>query len=371
VARKAAVSWPPDGHGPDVPSDSACAVRSTACGTLRSVQTRRLTAFLAVGLAALAGVAGCRTSPNVAAYVGDEQVTVAELQDAVDQRLENADLATAVAGREDEFTRLVLTRMVQAEVYTQAAAEYGVTPDDGEVQARLDELIGDQDPTALYAQAAAQGVAQADVFETVRQQVIRQRIAREEGLAGAVTEEQLRADYEEQVPALSQVQLGYVTVPDQATADAAVAALQADPNSYAALAAQHPGDTTLPQPSPRAPAQVPSVIADQVGAAQPNSAFTVTVPDIPGVLVVFVGQPVVPTFEEVRPDLEQAAQAESDDAAQELVADVREDMDITVNPRYGVIEEGEIVPADGGVVDILDDSAGGTGTGDGAAAAGD
>ncbi|MFW3170527.1 SurA N-terminal domain-containing protein [Geodermatophilus sp. CPCC 206100] len=334
------------------------------------MQTRRLTASLVVGLAALAGVAGCRTSPNVAAYVGDQQVTVTELEDAVEQRLENTDLAAAVAGREDEYTRLVLTRMVQAEVYAEAAAQYGVTPDEGAVRARLDQLIGDQDPAALYAQAAAQGVAQADVLETVRQQLIRQRIAEEEGLAQGATEEELRAAYEEQVPSLSQVQLGYVTVPDQATADAAVGTLQADPNSYAALAAQYPGDTTLPQVTARAPAQVPSLIADQVGAAQPNTAFTVTVPDIPGVLVVFVGQPVVPTFEEVRPDLEQAAQAGSDDAAQELVADVRNGLDITVNPRYGVIEEGEIVPADGGVVDLLDDAEE-TGTGGGAAATGD
>ena len=50
------------------------------------MQTRRLTASLAVGLVALAGVAGCRTDPSVAAYVGEEQVTVDELTTAVDTR---------------------------------------------------------------------------------------------------------------------------------------------------------------------------------------------------------------------------------------------------------------------------------------------
>jgi hypothetical protein len=331
-----------------------------------SVRTRRLTTTLAVGLAALAAVSGCRTSPSVAAYVGDEQVTVAELESAVDERLENPDLAAATQGREDEFTRLVLTRMVQTEVYAQAAEQFGVAVDDADVQARIDELIGDQDPEQVYAQAAAQGVGRADVFETVRQQLVRQRIAAEEGVDAGVSEEELRADYAEQLPGLSRVQLGYVTVPDQAAADAAVATLQADPAAYPAVAAQYPGDTTLPQVQPRGREEVPTVIADQVTAAAPNTAFSTTVSELPGVLVVFVGEPLAPSFEEVRPQLEQAAQAEVDTAAQQLVTDVRDGLDITVNPRFGVLDEGQVVPDDSGVVDLLD-AAGDTG----AAPAGD
>jgi hypothetical protein len=314
-------------------------------------------------------VAGCRTSPNVAAYVGDEQVTVAELQAAVDERLANPDLAAATQGREDEFTRLVLNRMVQSEVYAKAAAQYGVTVDDAEVQARIDELIGDQDPEQVYAQAAAQGVGRADVFDTVRQQIVRQRIAAEQGVDAGLSEEQLRAAYQQQLPTLSQVQLGYVTVPDQAAADAAVATLQADPAAYPTIAAQYPGSTTLPQVQPRSRDQVPSVIADQVAAAAPNTAFSTTVSEVPGVLVVFVGEPIAPSFEEARPQLEQAAQAQVDSAAQQLVADVRNGLHIRVNPRFGTLDQGQIVPDDSGVVDILD-AAKDSGTGTGSAAAG-
>ncbi|WP_167760964.1 peptidyl-prolyl cis-trans isomerase [Geodermatophilus sp. DF01_2] len=322
------------------------------------MQTRRLTASLAAGLVALAGLAGCRTDPNVAAYVGDEQVTVDELDAAVEARLDDPALAEATEGREDEFTRLVLTRLVQAELYDLVAQRYGVTVDDGDVQARLTELLGGEDPEALYAQAAAQGVGRADILETVRQQLLRQRLAEAEGLAGGLTEEELRADYEEALPSLSQVRLGFVTVPDQAAADAAVAALEADPAAYAELAAQYPGPTTLPEVVPRSPDQVPPPLADAVAAAAPNTATAVTVPDVPGVVVVFVGEPVVPSFEEVRPQLEEAARAEVDSAAQELVAEVRADVDVTVNPRFGTIEGGAIVPADGGAVDILEEAGG-------------
>jgi hypothetical protein len=324
----------------------------------RSVQKRRLTASLAVGLVALAGVAGCRSDPSVAAYVGDEQVTVDELQTAVDTRLEDPALAQAATGREDEFTRLVLTRLVTAEVYDRVAQRYGVTVDDADVQARLDELLAGEDPEAVYAQAAAQGVARADVFETVREQLLRQRVAESQGLGGEPSEEELRAAYEQQAPSLAQVRLGYVNVPDQTAADAAVATLNADPGAYPAIAAQYPGQATLPEVTARAPADVPAPLADVVGGAAPNSATSLTVPDLPGVLVVFVGEPAVPSFEEVRPDLEEAARADADAAAQELVTDVRADIDVTVNPRYGVIEDGAVVPSGDGVVDLLEEAGG-------------
>jgi peptidyl-prolyl cis-trans isomerase SurA len=322
------------------------------------VQTRRLTASLAVGLVALAGVAGCRSDPGVAAYVGEEQVTVDELETAVDTRLEDPALAAAVAGREDEYTRAVLGRLVEGEIYAETAERYGVTVDDGEVQARIDELIGDQDPAAVYAEAAAQGAGRADIFQTVRQQLLRQRVAESEGLVAGVTEEQLQAAYAEALPSLSQVRLGYVNVPDQAAADAAVAALQADPNAYPAIAAQYPGEATLPEVTTVAPADVPPPLADAVTGAAPDTATSLTVPELPGVLVVFVGEPVVPTFEEARPQLEEAARGEADAAGQELVAEVRAGVDVTVNPRFGVIEEGAIVPADDGVVELLEEAGG-------------
>ncbi len=323
------------------------------------MQTRRLTASLAAGLVALAALAGCRTDPGVAAYVGEEQVTVDELTTAVDSRLEDPALAQAAAGREDEFTRLVLNRLVQAELYDRFAQRYDVTVDDGDVQARLDELLAGEDPEAVYAQAAAQGVARADVFETIRQQLLRQRVAESQGLGG-VSEEQLRTAYDDALPGLTQVRLGYVNVPDQAAADAAVAALQADPGAYPAIAAQFPGEATLPEVTPRAPDQVPAPLADVVTSAAPNTATSLTVPELPGVLVVFVGEPVVPSFEEVRPQLEETARGDADAAAQQLVAEFRAGIDVTVNPRFGVIEEGAIVPSDGGVVEILEEAGGTT-----------
>ena len=53
------------------------------------VLKRRVPRVLVTGFllaVAVAGLSGCRTSPTVAAYVGDSTITVAELEAAVDQR---------------------------------------------------------------------------------------------------------------------------------------------------------------------------------------------------------------------------------------------------------------------------------------------
>ncbi len=312
-----------------------------------------LTGFLLA--VAVSGLTACRTAPSVAAYVGDEQVTVAELEAAVDERLADEEVAAFAEADEAAFTRRVLSLLVQEQVYAEAAERYDVQVTDAEVRTRIDELLGEDDPDAVYSQLAQQGIGRADVFENVRQQMLRSELALEQGEVQEASEEELQAAYEEAKQSLAEVSFGYITVPDQATADALSAQLQAAPDRYEAAAAQFPGPTTLPALEQRAIGEVPGPLAEQVATAQPNTAFTVTVPEV-GVLVTFVEGVVYPTFEELRPQLEQQFTAEAEAAGTALVDDVRADLDVVINPRYGVLEDtGQLVPGDGGVVDILDD----------------
>ena len=304
---------------------------------------------------AVTGLTACRTSPNVAAYVGDEQVTVTELENAVAARLEDPELAAFAEGREDELTQRVLSLLVEAEVHEAAGERYDVRVGDDDVRRRIQELLGDSDADEQYSQLAKQGIGRADVFETVRQQLVRQGIAEAEGEAEEPTEAELRARYEEVKGDLAQISFGYITVPDQATADAVLASLTANPAGYAALAAQYPGATTLAALETRGPDEVPAPLAEGIAAAEPNTGFSTPVPQVGGVIVTFVAGPVYPPFEDVRPQLEQDAAGAAQEAGGKLVTAVREDLGITVNPRYGVLEEGQLVPGDGGVVDILEE----------------
>jgi peptidyl-prolyl cis-trans isomerase SurA len=318
-------------------------------------RSRALLAALAVPLAA-AALAGCRTSPSVAAYVGDGQISVDGLQSAMAgrQASDKAVAAYANAHRTD-FTRFVLGTLVDQRVYDAAAQRYGVQVSDGAVRQRLGELIAAQgsDPATIYRQAAAQGVTQQDLLAQVRELVIAERVAAAAGKAGGLSEAALRTRYAQEQDKLAQTQLGYITVADQATADAVKAQLTGHPSRYAAVAAQHPSQATLPALQLVSSAQIPPQLAQGVAAAKPNTAFSVPVPQVGGIVVCFVGARVVPPFEQARATLVQEAQSAVDQAGVKLVEDVRTGLHVTVNPRYGVLKNGRLTTPSGGVVDIL------------------
>jgi peptidyl-prolyl cis-trans isomerase SurA len=322
----------------------------------RSVRTRLLHRPVVAGLAlaaALGGLTACRTDPNVAAYVGDARITVAELESAVDTRLENEAIAAFAANDEAQFTRQVLGLLVQEEVYLQVAEQYGLDVDDDEVRRRIDELLGGQDPDTAFGQLAERGISRPDVIENVRQQLVRQQVAEQAGLADDLSIEALRSRYEAERESLGEPELGYITVTDEAAANALATQLNANPAAYPQLAAQYPGAYTLPELETRAPADVPAPLAESVAAAEPNSAFVVPVPEI-GIVVGFVGEIVYPTFEEVRGSFEEEAAQAADQAAEELVGEVRDALEITINPAYGVLGDEGIQPSGDGVVDLLD-----------------
>ena len=316
---------------------------------------RRVPRLLATGFVlavAVSGLSACRTAPNVAAYVGDGQITVAELDAAVEERLEDEVVAAFVEGNEEQFTRRVLTLLVQEEVYAAAAERFDVQVDNDDVRARIDELLGDDDPEDVYSQLAEQGIGRTDVFENVHQQLVRREVAAAEGQAEGLDTATLQARYAEVRESLAEVSFGYITVPDEATAAAVLAALTAAPTSYATVAAQYPGAYTLPALEARGPDEIPAVLAEGIAAAQPNTGFITPVPEAAGVVVTFVEGTVYPTFEEVRPQLEQEAGDQADQAGTTIIEDVREDLGVTLNPRF------EEEPEDGnGVVDILEDDA--------------
>jgi peptidyl-prolyl cis-trans isomerase SurA len=314
--------------------------------------------LLAVGLG---GLTACRTDPTVAAYIGDTRITVSELDSAVDQRLEDETLAAAVQGQEDEYTRRVLGFLVAEQVYAAVSERYGVEVDDDDVRDRLDEILDGQDPAPAFEQAAQQGFSREDVFENIRQQLLRQAIAEEEGQSAGLSDRALRQRFEQDKDQFAQVQFGYIGVPDQATADTVVAQLDANPAAYAQFATQYAGPYTLDTVQPRAIADVPDPLQQGASSAEPNTAFAVPVPDIGAVVVGFVGETVYPAFEDVRDQVQSTVAQEGQDAGTKLVDAVRDDLDITVNPAYGVLDGETIELDDGPLVDILDDQGSGAG----------
>jgi peptidyl-prolyl cis-trans isomerase SurA len=208
----------------------------------------------------------------------------------------------------------------------------------------------------VYAQLAGQGIGRQDVFENVRQQLIRQNLAAAKGLADGLSDQALQARYQQVKASLAQVQLGYITVPDQATANSVLAQLTANPAGYPTLAAQFAGTYTLPQVETRTSDQIPTPLADAVSKAAPGTGFTLPLAQVGGVIVGFVAGVTYPSFEDVRPQLIQEASTAIDDKAKQSVDAVRTQLDVRVNPRFGVYKDGSVSAPTGGVVQILSGS---------------
>ncbi len=312
---------------------------------------RRLTAAAVAGLA-LAGLTGCRTAPDVAAYVEDERVSVADLEAAVDERLSDEAIAQGPGADREGYTRSVLDTLVEDRVHTAVAQEYGVEVDDREVRELIGVLLGGQDQEQAYATLAQQGLSRQDVFAQVRALAIRLGVAEEEGLDEPLGDEALQQRYEQVRSEAGEIEFGYITVPDERTADQVVASLEADPGRYDRLAERYAGDFTVPVEL-RSTQELPGPLAEQALAADENTAFAVPVEETGGVVVGFVGE--YPSFEELRSDLQGQAIAEVDEAVRPVVDEFSEDLDVVVNPRFGEFRDGQIEPAGGGVVEILTD----------------
>ena len=315
---------------------------------------------------AVTGLAGCRTSPTVAAYVGDTHISVDRLDAAVAAR-ENADKTVAAYAKAHPaaFDKQVLTTLIDQQVYAAAGRRYGVGVSDREVSTRYAELVAaeDTDQATVEQRAAQSGVTRGDVLEQVRHLVLIEKIATATGKGAPLTEEALRQRYQQELPSLTRKQVGFIQVPDDATASAVLAQLTADPTSYPSVAAQHPGQSTLPALQAIDTSQLPAEVSSGIASAAPNTGFPYPVQGS-GVIVIFVGSSVTPTYAEQRPKLVAEAETSVDKAGATLVSKVRSGMHITVNPRYGVLKDGSLTEPAGGVVDIL-----GSGSTSGTAAA--
>ena len=316
----------------------------------RGVHLRRLTAAAVAGLA-LAGLVGCRTAPNVAAYVQDERVTLTELEEAVDERLADDVIAQGPGAERETYTRAVLNTLVQDEVHAAIAEERGIEVSDQEAR-DLIELLTGRDLDAAFTSLAEQGLSRQDVLAEGRRLAIRLALAEDEGLTEPLSDEALQERYEQVRTEATELEFGYITVPDEDAAEQVVAALEADPDRYDELAERFAGDFTVPVQT-LSPQQLPGPLAEQALAAEPNTAFAVPVEETGGVVVGFVGE--YPSFEEQRPRLEAQAVNEIDEAVRPMVDEYRETLDVDVNPRFGEFRDGEIQDAGDGVVEILTD----------------
>lgn len=191
----------------------------------RAHRVRILTA-VAAPTAVVLVLAGC-DKPSTAATVGDQRVSVSQLQHLVRDGLSTPAVARVWSGKESQLTRAVLGRRI-TELQVRAAAK------------RAGVSATTTDVSAIESAFAAQGVSDSSYTSVgivpSQQRAFLRTIAlgaRVAVAAGAA-----------QVPDV--VRFGLLRVPDRLAAGSASAKLKADPSSYAAVAASYEGSEPKP-----------------------------------------------------------------------------------------------------------------------------
>lgn len=317
--------------------------------------TRRL-AVAGVAVLLLAGCGDDAARPGAAAVVGDERIETDDLRELVDRGLADPQAQQQFPDRAD-YQRQVLNRVVRAELLEAAAEEEGITVTQGEVDEQIADFAEQSGGREqLDQQAAANGISPQDLPAFAREIVLETELGDAVTEDAEVPEEQLQAIYEQNIGQFEKARSRHILVADEATAQAALARVQADPESFGDVAAELSTDTSNKDAGGDLGLQGRGQFVPQFDEAvftRPlNEPFVVQTEF--GWHVVEVLERESTSLEEATPDLRRGALSEQRTAGVlELLVETAERVGVTVNPRFGEWDAAQAqvvaVPEDDGV----------------------
>lgn len=317
-----------------------------------------LPAVLVLGLVTAACSGGEGTS--VAATVGDAEITVAEVDEAYNQRAEASGVASELAGDEsgaveENLKTGVLTNLIRTEVLRRAAEDRGVEVTDDEIAGQREELlsqVGGEE--ALNELIEQNNISEQELTDNLRDQVIQDEIASE--LADDVTDREVRQAFREDAQNQygEKVEVRHILTETRDQARDAIERIESG-ESFADVArdvstdtasAQNGGDlgevpkgATVPEFEEAAfgaePGEIVGPVRSQFGFHVLEVTDTASAPELSEVS----GQ--------IRDDLQTAAGAE---AFMTYIREFVEGLDISVDERYGTWDDASlsVVPPDQG-----------------------
>jgi foldase protein PrsA len=309
-------------------------------------------ALAAAGLAVLllAGCGEAQARAGAAATVGQESISTAELQQVVDRGLEDPAAQQQFGAAKGDYQRQVLNRLVRAQVLEQAAQDRGIEVTRGDVDAQLvafQQQAGGREE--LEQQAAAGGIHPDDLSTFARE------VAVEIALGDALTEdldapaEQVQALYDENIGQYDRVETRHILLADEAQARDLAAKVEADPATFAELAAEFSTDQSNAQQGGdlgfAGRGQFVPEFEAAVFGAQPGDVVVVQTQF--GWHVVEVLDRQTTSLAEATPELRRSLFGEQrDQRVSEALREAADELGVEVNPRFGRwdSEAVEVVP---------------------------
>jgi hypothetical protein len=117
---------------------------------------RRAAALALLSILGLTGLTGCQTQAGVAAFVGSQRVSEAQVRDVSDDGLKQRAIAQQVGADVSAYRQLILSRLVKHEVIAGAARTLHVSASKGDIDARVTQSIKQVGGTAQLDVALAQ-----------------------------------------------------------------------------------------------------------------------------------------------------------------------------------------------------------------------
>jgi parvulin-like peptidyl-prolyl isomerase len=293
------------------------------------------------GLAVLL-LSGCGSGsvrPGAAALVGEQRITVDTLQQVVERGLEDPQAQESLGQDRSEFQRQVLSRLVNRELLAAAAEREGVTVDDGDVDAQLEDFAAQAGgEEALEAQAAQSGISPQDLQPFLRDVVLEQALGDKLTEDEDVPQEQLQGLYQQNLAQYDRVTSRHILVEDEAQARSILGQVREDPSRFAELAAELSIDTSNKDQGGDLGTQGKGQFVPEFEAllfsAEPGTYDVVQTQF--GWHVVNVQERETTSLAEATPELRRAAlQEQRAQATGALLRDVADDLGVKVNPRFG------------------------------------
>jgi parvulin-like peptidyl-prolyl isomerase len=200
----------------------------------------RVAVALAGTLVVGAGASACTSSPGAAALVGDDRISVATLQAAVNSALADPQAQQQLGQDRAKFTRDQLGRLINNVLITKIAAADGITASRADVDQQLAQFAQQAGgEKQLDQQAAAAGVPVSDLRGFIRYYVLQQKIADHLVAGVTVSDADLEAAYQKNIDQYDQVNSQHILVKTKQLADSILAQVKAKPASFAALAKRY------------------------------------------------------------------------------------------------------------------------------------
>ncbi len=319
------------------------------------IRSPRLAASAGLAVLLLSGCGSGAVRPGAAALVGDTRIATDRLQEVVERGLADPQAAQQLGQDRPGFQRATLSRLINRQVLAAAAERKGVSVDDGDVDAQLEdfaEQAGGRD--ALEAQAAQNGISPEDLPDFLRDVVLEQALGDELTAEQTVPQEQLETLYSQAVSQgqFDQVRSRHILVADEAQARSILADVQADPSRFEELAAEFSTDTSNKDDGGNlgtaGRGQFVPEFEQLLFSSAPGSYGVVQTQF--GWHVVNVLERITTSLEEATPELRRAAlQEQRTEATGTLLREVADDLGVEVNPRFGRWDD------ETGSVEALDD----------------